>query len=183
MRKISFWGILLLSIGFLWLLNEVFTLNLAFWSIVIAPLLILLGLHMLLKSKRGVSSFSVHIDPPDFTSSNPQQTTFLFSSKELDLSQWANVKENKTYHLETIFSEATCWLDPRYTWKIKASTVFGQTTFPDHSSLNFGDQIYQSRGFGENPENKTLTTSAVFAKLDIRFLPTPEGAYTQESSS
>ena len=157
--------------------------DLAFWSIVIAPLLILLGVHMLLKSKKGASSFNIHIDPPDFTSSSPQQSTFLFSSKELNLSQWANIKENKEYHLETIFSEATCWLDPRYSWKIRASTVFGHTTFPDHSSLNFGDQTYQSRGFGENPESKTLITNVVFAKLDFRFLTTPEGAYTQDSPS
>ncbi|HOI25547.1 MAG TPA: hypothetical protein PK581_08205 [Caldisericia bacterium] len=181
MKKISFWGVLLLAIGFLWLLNEVFKLELAFWSIVIAPLLILLGVHILLKSKRSTSTFSVQIDPPDFSSSTDHQSSFLFSSKELNLSQWASIKENKNYRLETIFSEAVCWLDPRYSWNIKASTVFGQTNFPDHGSLNFGDQIYQSKGWGEDPETKNLVTNVVFAKLDLRFLPTSEGANTQES--
>jgi len=74
MKKISFWGVLLLAIGFLWLLNEVFKLELAFWSIVIAPLLILLGVHILLKSKRSTSTFSVQIDPPDFSSSTDHQS-------------------------------------------------------------------------------------------------------------
>jgi len=101
----------------------------------------------------------------------------------LNLSQWASIKENKNYRLETIFSEAVCWLDPRYSWNIKASTVFGQTNFPDHGSLNFGDQIYQSKGWGEDPETKNLVTNVVFAKLDLRFLPTSEGANTQESPS
>jgi hypothetical protein len=182
MKKISFWGILLLAIGFLWLLNEVFKLELAFWSIVIAPLLILLGIHILLKSKRSASTFSVQIDPPDFSSSNAHQSTFLFSTKEIDLSQWANSSENHEYHLETIFSEAICWIDPSYAWKIKASTVFGHTSLPDLSTLNFGDRVFQSMGKGNNPEPKTLVTNVVFSKLDIRFKPTNQGANAPDSS-
>ncbi len=171
MLRNSIWGYFLLLCGLLWLVNVLFEFNWSMWSLFLSALFVALGLHLLLRPKNAHRSKMIEVDQALFSSSTPRQKNIIFGTDRIDLSSWAKTSESSSYTINLIFGEAVCHLDPHFTWKIKANTVFGHTRFPDKTTLVFGEQTYIAKGLTEDAPVRYVKTECIFAKLDIHFKP------------
>lgn len=171
MLRNSIWGYFLVLCGLLWLVNVLFEYNWSLWSLFLSALFVALGLHLLLRPKTAHQSKFIDADQTLFSSSNSKQKNILFGTDHIDLSPWAETSGSSSYDINLIFGEAICLLDPNFTWKIKANTVFGHTRFPDKTTLFFGEQTYIAKGLTEDAPVRLVKTECIFAKLDIRFKP------------
>ncbi len=168
MLRNSILGYFLFLCGFLWLINVLFDFHWSLWSLALSSFFVALGLHLLLKPKITPGKW-IEKDETLFSSTTPQQKNIIFGTDHIDLSSWAETSSSSSYAINIIFGEAICYLDPHFTWKIKANTVFGHTRFPDKTTLVFGEQTYIAKGLTEDAPVRFLKTECIFAKLNIHF--------------
>lgn len=160
-----FWGIVVLLIGILLIIDYYADLHISIIRMIFAILFIYAGIMLtfgrsLFHTKGSIlfSDASYKVDDPE------KEYSIVFSSGKLDLSE---VSESAgSVKVSVAFGEGRVYLNPSRPVKIKLSSAFGEGVLPDGSSVNFGTSYYEA---GSSSEGKLLLVDAnvAFGELVI----------------
>ena len=151
-----FWAVILIVIGIVIILNQVFDWNLNVFAIIFGVILIFVGISLVTgPSKTGVNGVFAGGQVRNVKEGD---NSFVFSGVELDLAdtQYDNIEIN------SIFSSVKVHTSGRSV-KIESNGAFSNTVFPDNTSLAFGERVYERDG--ENTIH--VKTNCVFGTIVI----------------
>ncbi|NVN95297.1 MAG: hypothetical protein HXX18_08450 [Bacteroidetes bacterium] len=163
----SFWGIILILLGTLFLVQEFFNINIPFFTILISCVLIYFGIKLIngnfhAKKMENLNIFGSHIlsygeELNDYSN--------IFGESKLDIST-ININEDKTIEINCIFGDFKVKLSENLNYKIVSNTIFGKTQMIDRSTDGFGSQIFMSSDFNSNLPCLTIKSSVIFGQIE-----------------
>lgn len=176
-----FWGVLLIIIGVVILLNMVFKIDIPVFKLVVALVLIYWGIHLLTGITIG------RRDPGPRTVSFGERTivgrdegdgyNIIFGQGTIRLDSVAIRDRTVQAEVNTVFGSSIVWIDPARPIKIKANSAFGEIRFPDSSSAVFGDHVYRSDSLDESKPHLLVKMSNVFGSTRVvNRAPAPDSA-------
>jgi hypothetical protein len=101
-----------------------------------------LGVSLLL-SAVGVDHRFIAFRPRGSWGASQAQGGVVFASSHVDLK---DLKPGEVRHLGVVFGEATLHYDPNVPVRVRTSTAFGATAFPDGSVVAFGGRTFTTPG-------------------------------------
>lgn len=163
----TFWGILLVFLGFSFLVNEILEINIPIFTIIVSALFIYLGIKLINGSFRSqkmenLNMFGTHL--LDY-SETLQDYSNIFGEARMDLSR-VEVVENKTIDINCIFGDFKIKLSGTLNYRIESSTVFGKTHIVDKSTEGFGNIIYTPEHFDATKPCLTIKSSVIFGNIE-----------------
>ncbi len=163
----SFWGIILVLLGSLFLAQELLDINIPIFTILISCLLIYFGIKLIngnihSKKMENLNIFGSHILA---YSNELNDYSNIFGESKLDLTA-VELKENKTIEINCVFGDFKVKLPVNLNYKIVSNTVFGKTSMVDRSTDGFGSQVYFSSNFNSELPYLTIKSSVVFGQIE-----------------
>lgn len=167
----AFWGIFLILMGIAVVLKAFFGLNIPLFRTAFAILLICMGISMLAGGNRwiGQPQNTIIFNDAEFKAAqhNNQECNIIFGSGMLDLTQFKPNGGMKKIKLTTVFGSGTVRLDPNLPVVIKVDSAFANASFPDGTSINFGNHTYQSPSYKPGEPYLEVKADVVFSSLSI----------------
>ncbi len=166
-----FWGVLLVALGAVIILKNYFHINIPVVRTLFACIFIYIGITTLFGGFASRSNDMMLFDEGniELTESSPEYS-ILFSMGTVDLS---NLKINNNagnMKINVIFGSGEIKVSPKSPVILKVNSAFASSSFPDGSSLIFGDHTYKAgNSTGNNPV--TVEVSAVFSRLKVTEIP------------
>jgi len=151
-----FWAIILIVIGIVIILNQVFDWNISVFPIVLGVILIFVGVSIVTgPSKTGVNGVFAGGEVRNIKDGD---NSYVFSSVTLDLANtdYDNIEINSIFSSVTVHTSGKSVV-------IEANGVFSSTIFPDNTTLAFGERVYERDG--ENTVH--IKTNCVFGSIVI----------------
>lgn len=172
-----FWGIVIITIGVIVLLNAIFGFDLPIFRILIGVLLVYWGLKVLLgsfsiTSKVGFSK--VHTETEivftkgTFQYSKDKKGEFatVFGSSVLDLSSMTEIPAEKL-EFNVVFGESELILPKGIPAIVRATSVLGNTTTSANNKNMMGEVEFKNSLYQEGQPALTIEANTVFGKLQI----------------
>ena len=164
----SFWGIILIILGVLFLVQEFLHIDIPFFTILISCLFIYFGVKLIngnihAKKMDNLNVFGSHILA---YSDGLYDYSNVFGESKLDLST-VEINEDKTIEINCIFGDFKVKLSENLNYKILSNTIFGKTAMVDKSTDGFGSQIYTPTNFNANLPCLTIKSSVVFGQIEF----------------
>lgn len=162
----TFWGILLVFLGFSFLLNELLNIDIPIFTFMISALLIYFGIKLIngkFRSQKmeNLNMFGNHI--LDY-SDDLQDFSNIFGEARLDLSN-VILNENRTIDINCIFGDFKIKLSDNLNYKVESSTIFGKTLIVEKSTEGFGNLVYTPLHFDASKPYLTIKSSVVFGNI------------------
>jgi len=170
-------ALVLILLGTLFLLNNLFGLNLSVFKILLAIGFLSLGIILL--SGRKVSGFGdgtlddaelvLFGTAKSFARAGKLQETFttIFGERTI-LMERIDTTEKQLF-VNAYFAECTLLIPKDMPVTINGKAVFGEVNMPDGKEVNFGDRVFSNK-----PEDTTSTVAiqavAVFAEVKCRLI-------------
>lgn len=165
-----FWGILLVVVGGIWLLENIFDFDFPLFRVLFSLALIAVGILLIkgIHIRSQVTSSRTMFGEADYKmQAGDHEHTVMFGQVKVDLSS-IPVIDGQTIYLRCIFGEMKVLLPQGLNYEIRGEFAFSSATMPDGSTQNFGQKTYQG-GVGE-PEKPTLKIHAVCTFGSMVFL-------------
>ena len=168
MRMGLFWGIVLMLIGLLIIVNIVFQINLPIFKVILAFFLIYLGVRILIggSGAHGArnQSHETAFGERTFTASAGGRNHYdvVFGRAVIDLRNLPLQDKLTQIQVTAVFGKADIWLDRNTPVKIESDVAFGGAQLPDRHSGGFGSVSYVSENFDSATNALHLRTTAVF---------------------
>ncbi|MFZ4739568.1 MAG: LiaF domain-containing protein [Bacteroidales bacterium] len=164
----NFWGIILIILGVLFLVQEFLNIDIPFFTILISCLFIYLGVKLIngninTKKMDNLNVFGSHILA---YSDGLYDYSNVFGESKLDLST-IEINEDKTIEINCIFGDFKVKLSENLNYKILSNTVFGKTSLFVRSTDGFGNQIYIPSNYNTNLPCLTIKSSVVFGQIEF----------------
>jgi len=147
-----FWGILLVLIGAIMIINVVFKINLPVVKLILAFIFIYLGVRLLLgkgfqcstKTEKDVA-FSEQTFIHD--GENTNEYNVVFGKGIIDLrSIPIKTDQPSVVKVNTAFGASEVWVDKSKPYRIKVNTAFSGVNLPNGSTSVLGTNVYKSAG-------------------------------------
>jgi len=161
-----FWGSLLILWGASIILNAVFHLNIPFFRIAFALIVIWFGLRILLGGRCcGGGRAAVFSESTFKGDKAPGDYNIVFGKGDIDLT---GLKIDKPTRIEVnvVFGNGTLKLPAKTPFRIKANAVFGNAQLPDGKVISFGDSVYESKGAEGSANVLDIQANVVFGRLE-----------------
>lgn len=170
----SFWGTLLIILGSIWLLDNVFDLDIPVFRILISLALILLGIAVIqgrpaskISGNQTAFGEAIHTFRQD-----DKAHSVLFGEASIDLSHIKG--DGVPIELRCTFGEMRVKLGVGQKVKINGEVTFGSIQMPDGQSQSFGRKEYaSSMAEGQEPALE-VNVQCIFGS--VRFLLIDTGA-------
>lgn len=165
-----FWGVLLILGGISILLKLVFGINFPFFKILFGLLFIYIGIRLIL----GISNKNENENTIAFGTNrfkydqNNLEQNLVFSKGLIDYSNAENHSDNKPSKINVVFSDGTLLINESIPMKIKVSSVFSGTSFPDSTSISFGEYTYTTKAFKDSLPFLPVKVDVVFSSFKIK---------------
>ena len=165
-----FWGLLLIVLGISAVLRS-FNINVPFFRVILAFVLIYLGISMLMGGPfvRTVEDNTVIFGELRRSGSELTENEFnvIFGSGELDLRD-LDLEDTNFIEMNVVFGSGKLIISREQLAEIKISSAFGNALLPDRTSITFGDYTYLSPNLdrGERP-SLIVEGSVVFGRLEV----------------
>lgn len=169
-----FWGLILIAIGLIYIINIVFNIDLPIFKIVIAFVFIYIGIRILVGSDHKI--FGGHRTKNDvvFGESNFYSTksgndynvvfgkgTFDFRNIELQPEGPTKIK------IDAVFGGAQIFLKRETPVKVIIDAAFAGAQMPNGNSAAFGSTVYTSDNLDETKPYLEIKADVVFGGLKI----------------
>ena len=164
-----FWGVLLVLLGASIIIKAVFKINIPFFRIGFALLLIYFGAKLLfgwsgIKTDRNTTMFSetkVEYLVPG------SEYNVVFGKSTIDLSNIDISGGKEKVEISVVFGSGIIYINQDIPMKIKISTVFGDTKMPVGNVSFFGDYVYKTGSYTEGEDYLRLDVDVVFGSVVI----------------
>lgn len=156
---------------------KAFGLNVPFFRIAFAALIIFIGIKILLPGKTGTWCGNI-------TSTTGRETMFgeskiegpeisgeysvVFGANKMDLTKVELKNKTITIKIDVVFGGAEVKIDTVKPVRIVASAVFGGVTLPNGNAAAFGTNIYQSQSYKEGSPHILIEANSVFGGIEIK---------------
>lgn len=165
-----FLGIILILFGLSAILRE-YGINIPFFRVFFALILIYLGLTMLLgkpifRTNDNISLFT-HTDIT-VTKNINEEYNIIFGTGEIDMSELIIEEAKEPIEVNVIFGNGVLKINKDQPVLIDASSAFGSVKMPEGNNIVFGDYTYQNEVEGSERKRIFIKASAVFGKLEIK---------------
>jgi predicted membrane protein len=171
-----FWGVLFILIGLNIILRTFFNINVPFFRIAFALLVIFIGVKIMFPSNWSNTQWRTIADERTTMFSEqvfsgekvPSEHSVVFGSAKIDLTKIDVSKNTVKIKVDTVFGGTEIKIDPLKPVKITASAAFGGVQLPNGNAAAFGTSIYQSDSFKDGEPALLVEVSAVFGGVDIK---------------
>ncbi|KUG04540.1 hypothetical protein ASZ90_018031 [hydrocarbon metagenome] len=162
-----FWGILLVVLGIIIILRNYFNINIPIFRSIFAFILIYLGVMTLFGGFAVKSGDMMLFNEGTIkVTDNAPEYNILFSSGTIDLSRLKTDSKPESIKVNVIFSNGKILVGPDLPLVIKLNSAFANSSFPDGSSINFGDHTYRTSASDES-DPIFVEVSVVFGRVAI----------------
>lgn len=164
----SFWGSVLILFGILFLVRNVFGIDIPvgglFWSL----LLIYVGFSMLFRPAGHTTEREVVFDQASFEVKNGgREYSAIFGEGDFDLRKLEAADDGVPVKITSVFGSAIVRIDPDQPVRLTASGVFAGIELPDGRTVSFGERTYTTAGYKEGKPYVSLYLSAVFGSIKL----------------
>jgi predicted membrane protein len=167
-----FWGVLLILGGLSILLKLVFGISFPFFKILFGLLFIYIGIRLIL----GISNKTENENTMVFGTNrfrydqNNLEQNIVFSKGLIDYTNADIQSSAKSSKINIVFSEGTMHIDESIPMKIKVSSVFSGTSFPDSTTISFGEYTYTTKAFKDSLPYISVKVDVVFSSFKVKTL-------------
>ncbi|NPV00706.1 MAG: hypothetical protein HPY53_04915 [Brevinematales bacterium] len=163
-----FWGLLLILIGLIVVINVVFKIEIPVGRIIFGLLFVYIGLHILFGGGKKKENVEVFAGGNEWTSALHEKYDIVFGQKNIDLSTNINLAQGgMNIKIDTVFGESKLKIDPNMPVKIIATAVFGSVKFPNGTQAVFGDQIYTTASYKEGANSLLIKMDTIFGSTEV----------------
>lgn len=178
--KNMFWGVVIILVGLLVVINAVFGINLPIFKTLFGLLLIYWGIKVLFGGFTG--SFNFQADKrstdreavfanstfkyPQVTVSDDSEYVTVFGSSVLDLTGLTEAPA-EALEMVSVFGKTQVIVKKGTPLIVESQTVFGSSQLPDDNKSAFGDFKYRSANVVDGVKPLVLKTQVVFGSLEI----------------
>lgn len=165
-----FWGILLIILGISAISKAVFNINLPFFRITFALIIIYIGLCVLLngfyfeREDNTVLFGDRHISTVDTTADN---LNVIFGRGMLDLSNLTLTDGANRKEVNVIFGQGDIMINPSMPIKVVVTSAFGSAHVPDDNEVSFGKYTYVTPAVKPGEKFLEIQANVVFGQLNI----------------
>jgi len=165
-----FWGTLLILVGLSILLKLVFGISFPFFKILFGLLFIYIGVRLIL----GISSRNENENTSVFGTNwfkydqNNLEQNIIFSKGFIDYTNADSQGVNQSAKIHVVFSDGTLVINESIPMKIKVSSVFSGTSFPDSTTISFGKYTYTTKAFKDTLPYLSVKVDVVFSSFKIK---------------
>jgi predicted membrane protein len=165
-----FWGVFLILIGVVMILNMVFGIRIPVFRILFALFLIFWGISMLTGINfRGHGRNSAVFERKDIAADGTHNDySVVFGKSTVDLSAIKLEDGVKRVQVSTVFGASTVLIDKAVPARIRLSSAFASARLPDGNVISFGDYSYATESL--KPDTKAyllIEASTVFGEMQI----------------
>jgi predicted membrane protein len=169
-----FWGIVIILIGFSMILNHVFKVDIPFFKVIIALVIIYFGVSMLMGSfgvkvsKQGehTSVFTTQRIKSELIDRD-EEFNCVFGNMEIDL-RHAEIRGNEhELEINSVFGSTKVFLPEGVRFRLKSSAFLGNVKTPTGNQSSIGES---KTSLGDETAEKTIwiEANAVFGNIVIR---------------
>lgn len=165
----NIFGILLIIAGGVFLLNNIFNINVSVIRVLIGAALCLIGLSIMFNgfSFTGDDSNIVFDDRSIQVKENKNEYTVIFSKGTIDITNAYLDNRVRNLKINVIFGHGRVILTPEIPTVIKASSAFGTVTLPDNSAVTFSTKNYNTANIDKSKGYLEVEANAVFGVMNI----------------
>lgn len=163
----SFWGILLVVIGGVWLMENLFDFDFPLFRVLFSIALIALGILLIkgipfrgtsIGTRTAFSETNFTMQPGD------REHSVVFGQVKLDLGA-LNLTESQTIHLKCVFGEMHVRIPSGMNYEIQGEFSFCSVMMPDGSNYSFGNKAYRQFHFDAAKPVLTIKAHCVFGEM------------------
>jgi len=164
----TFWGILLVFLGFSFLINELLNFHIPVFTIIISAVFIYLGIKLINGNFRSQKMENLNMFGNHILEYNEslQDYSNIFGEARLDLTN-LELTENKSIDINCIFGDFKIKLPKSNNYKVESSTVFGKTVICDKSTEGFGNLTYTSSEFDSEKPLLIIKSNVIFGQIQL----------------
>jgi len=163
-----FWGCLLVLWGVSMILNAVFHINIPFFRIAFALVVIWFGVRLLLGGRICKSDHSAVFTGAEYKAEKAQKEySAVFGNIVVDLAGIKLDSDATKMEINAIFGSAQVKVGQKYPVRVKASSVFGNVRLPNGNAVAFGDGKWENRAPKAGEKVLDLEVNAVFGQVEV----------------
>jgi predicted membrane protein len=170
-----FWGSVLILVGFTFIFEALFHVDINIFRFLIAIVFIYIGIQIFIGSRRMAhnrefaNENSCVFCESEFQfkeNSKFQDYNVAFGSSKLNLSDIDLTNNSYNIEMNCAFGDMKVLINTEKPVKILAESAFGEIRFPDGTFVSFGNQIYETPAYSKTEGNKIeIHASVVFGAL------------------
>ena len=141
----SFWGVILIVIGSVWLIENIFDLDIPLFRIMVSLALILIGIALIrgFRWNGGRGSQTIFAEGTYVFGTTDAGHSVMFGEVNIDLTTLTDYPETPV-QLRCMFGEMRVKVPANVNLEIRGEVSFGSLQMPDGSSLSFGSRDYRN---------------------------------------
>lgn len=180
-----FWGVLLILIGFIIIMNIVLGIRIPVLRLLVALILIYLGIMILLgaPSRRKEKITIVKTKEKIDTVRVSERYDIIFGEQEIDLTKVKLDDEWRGVNIDVVFGKSVVKINRELPTKIIVSAAFSSVTLPDGNKITFGTNTYKTGSFNESMPYLLLRIGVVFGSMDIIEISPPKEQHIETPDS
>jgi len=164
-----FWGSVLIFVGLSIILKMIFNINIPFFRLIFALVLIYFGIHILI----GGSIFkkcgnTVMFGEPKTAMSSPDNVYKIVCGKGvIDLTSVDISSKTANAEIDIVFGSGSLKLNPEIPARITINSAFSASKMPDGNEIVLGRYNYRTKTFKEDEKHLEVTANIVFGGFEI----------------
>jgi len=164
-------GAIVVLVGVMLLVNNVFDLNIPIFTILLSFGLIWIGILLIRGSVLSKEDSTRTVFGESILNYSPGQQNYgvTFGSVTLNLQEFRPEKP-ESLNLECTFGEMKVIVSREVELSISGNSSFGNLSGPDLQAANFGTYRYNSAGFNSNQPGISLNARVTFGEIKIFYL-------------
>jgi hypothetical protein len=157
-----FWAVVLILLGVIILVKNLFNLNIPVFRIFFGVLIIIIGIMIITNH-----NFSTRKSNWAFYTNDQNGYNIIFGKMEVNLSDFQLPETNKKIEINTIFGSSIVKISPEIPMVIEVNSAFAGAKLPDGNVITFGKYIYKSKNIDESKPYYLIEANVVFGAMII----------------
>lgn len=150
------------------ILNALFHINIPFFRIAFALIVIWFGVRLLLGARTCRSGASAVFTGAEFKGEKSSKDyNAVFGNAVVDLTGIKLEGDVTRTEVNAVFGSAQVKIGPKYPVRVRASSVFGNVRLPGGEAVAFGDRKWENRAPKAGEKVLELEVNAVFGQVEV----------------
>jgi len=163
-----FWGSLLILWGVSMILNAVFHINIPFFRIAFALIVIWFGVRLLMGGRCWQNEHSAVFTGAEVKADKARKEySAVFGNIAVDLSGIKLDSEVTKTEINAVFGSAQVKIGSKYPVVVRASSVFGSVRLPNGNAMSFGGGKWANRAPKAGEKVLEIEVNAVFGQVEV----------------
>ncbi|HUI72077.1 MAG TPA: hypothetical protein VL354_16280 [Spirochaetia bacterium] len=157
-----FWGVLLIAVGVLFIVQRLLPFRIPVIRLVIAVLFVYVGIRVLVRGPIWDGSYHER-----YVAGWDRDYNLIFTNGDVDLSNVTLGSASVRTQVTVVFGTGMVRINPASPVRIEMSAAFGSAEAPNGRSVSFGDTVYTSASYRDGAPALVVHATAIFGKLAV----------------